>query len=356
MSRWIIRQTLLRRAGFLLDVDLDLPTTGTTVIFGPSGCGKTTLLRAIAGLEKSVRGAVHLGPTPLQDDDTGTFAPPHKRGMGVVFQSGGLLSHLDVRGNLDFARLRARKKDVNADELLALLDLQGLLTHRPHQLSGGQRQRVALARAVLSGPAALLLDEPFASLDRAARRGIYPYLDRLLRRYQLPTLHVTHDLEEAARLGSHLVLMSGGRVTQQGPLTETLIDFSSGLACGTEAWSVLEAEVVAGPDQDGMLETLWAGRRVWIPCDGEVPAGPVRIMVRARDVSLALSPAEGTSILNILPMTVDDIHRDQAARVIVRLEAEGGKLLAAVTVRSAHALGLKVGQTIYAQIKSQSLL
>lgn len=359
MTTWRLRQCLPRRGGFLLDVDLEIPAGGYTVVLGPSGCGKTTLLRTVAGLERQARGLVRLGTKVLQDDDAGIFLPAHRRGMGVVFQSGGLLPHLDVSGNLAFARRRARQRVADGAgllELLELLDLQTLQRHRPHELSGGQRQRVALARAVISGPDALLLDEPFASLDRPTRRGLYPYLDRLRRRFALPALHVTHDLEEAARLGTHLILLKEGKVGHHGPLARALVDFESGLATGPEAWSILEARVVSGPDADGLLELAWAGRRLWVAGD-ERPADPsIRVMARARDVSLALEAAADTSILNILPLTVEAVHHDAGRRVLVRLDGDGQKLLAAVTARSAQALALAPGRPVFAQIKSLSLL
>ncbi|PID80522.1 molybdenum ABC transporter ATP-binding protein [bacterium DOLZORAL124_64_63] len=356
MSVWRIRQQLTRRGGFTLDVDLEIPAGGYTVLHGPSGCGKTTLLRAVAGLEPAARGTLILGTRTLQDSARGLCLPAHRRGLGMVFQSGGLLPHLDVAGNLAFARKRAAHGQADGDELIGMLDLDPLLRRRPHELSGGQRQRVALARAVLAGPAALLLDEPFASLDRAARRAVLPYLERLARRFQLPCLHVTHDLEEAARLGSYLVLMADGRVTGHGPLDALLVDFHHGLGAGGEGWSVLEVLPLAGPDDDGLLRTVWQGLDLWVPAD-EAPAGrTLRLMIRARDVSLALRPATDSSILNILPLRVEKIHQGGGPRVMVRLERGGQRLLAAVTRRSVEALQLAEGQRVHAQIKSLSLL
>ena len=356
MSGWRLRQELKRRGGFSLDVDLELPADGYTVLYGPSGCGKTTLLRAVAGLEPSARGQVKLGARVMQDSAVGVFLPAHRRGLGTVFQSGGLLPHLDVAGNLEFARKRAAGEGVSRDELIAMLDLEDLLDRRAHELSGGQRQRVALARAVLSHPMALLLDEPFASLDRAARRAILPYLERLVARYQLPCLHVTHDLEEAARLGSYLALMADGRIVGHGPLERMLVDFTHGMGAGGEGWSVLEVCPLEGPDGDGLLRCAWQGLDVWVPADEKPTGDTLRLMIRARDVSLALHPATDTSILNILPLRVEKVHRGDGPRVMVRLERGDQRLLAAVTRRSAEALQLAEGREVHAQVKSLSLL
>jgi len=356
MSTWRIRQQLTRRQGFRLDVDLEIPAGGYSIVYGASGCGKTTLLRAVAGLEPGSHGEVRLGERILQDESAGLFLPAHRRALGMVFQSGGLLPHLDVAGNLEFARKRARQATADGDALIGMLDLGPLLRRRSHELSGGQRQRVALARAVLSNPAALLLDEPFASLDRAARRAIRPYLERLVRRYRLPCLHVTHDLEEAARLGSYLVLMDDGRITGHGPLDEMLGDFRHGLGGASEGWSMLEVNPLEGPDADGLLRTSWQGLDLWVPADAAPEGETLRLMVRSRDVSLALHPATDTSILNILPLRVEAIHQGPGPRVTVRLERGNQRLLAAVTRRSAEALQLEEGRRVHAQIKSLSLL
>ncbi len=351
---WSVRLELRRSTGFTLDVELDQPLDGFTVLFGPSGCGKTTLLRSIAGLEQQARGRVVLEGRVLQDQENGTWLPPHRRRLGMVFQSGALFPHLSVAGNLDFAG----KATAGArDEVIAMLELAPLLERSVDNLSGGERQRVALGRALLADPNGLLLDEPLASLDRPGRRAIYPFLDRLHRQFARPTLHVTHELEEAARLGDHLVLMAGGRVTARGPLQQVLTDETAGLATGTEACAVLPARVLAGPDRDGLLRLEGPGCDLWSPARPEVETGrQVRLLVRARDVSLALSPARDSSILNVVPAVVDAIWGDGPARVIVRLAAGEQRLLAAVTRRSLEALQLEAGKGVFAQVKSVALL
>ena len=155
----------LEQGAFNLDVDMQLPDAGVSVLFGPSGCGKTTLLRCLAGLQRARLGRLVVAGQVWQDDRV--FLPPHRRSVGMVFQDASLFPHLTVQGNLDYGLKRAASGASRRalDEAVQLLGIGALLQRRPHGLSGGERQRVAIARALAVGPSLLLMDEPLASLD-----------------------------------------------------------------------------------------------------------------------------------------------------------------------------------------------
>lgn len=210
----------LSREDFALDVRAELPGTGVTVLFGPSGSGKTTVLRCVAGLEPEVRGRVVVRGKTWMDREAGLSLPTHQRGVGYVFQEAALFPHLSVRGNLEFgwSRTPAGTARPPFDEVLELLGVGPLLDRPVPGLSGGERQRVAMARAVLAGPEVLLLDEPLASLDRASRDRIVPYLQRLREHLEVPLLYVTHDPVEGRRLADRVLLLERGeRVALGGP-------------------------------------------------------------------------------------------------------------------------------------------
>jgi molybdate transport system ATP-binding protein len=346
---------LARAGGFRLEVALTLPPRGCTTVQGPSGCGKTSLLRCVAGLERGARGHVGLGDVVWQDGRR--FVPPHARGIGYVFQDGALFPHLTAAENLAFARRRARRHGRGEPAgLVDLLALGPLLERRPDRLSGGERQRVSLARALVSGPSLLLLDEPLASVDPGARGEILPYLERLIRRLELPVLHVTHDATEAARLADHLVVMRHGRAVAEGPLAAVLTSPPPGLASGLEAAAVLETRVEHRHGDDQLLTLGFCGGQLVVPDSGHAVGEAVRVRVMARDVSLTLAPTAASSILNTVPATVQALWEDGPARMMVRLAAGTTPLLAAVTRRSAHGLGLRPGQAVHAQVKSIALL
>ena len=200
------------------DVSFVAPSGGITTLLGPSGSGKSTVLRMVAGLEQPDSGQVLFG-----EEDV-TRLPAQKRGLGFVFQSYALFKHMNVRANVAFG-LGVRKvpKDERrrkVDELLSLVQLDGLGERYPAELSGGQRQRVAFARALAISPKVLLLDEPFGALDAQVRVELRDWLRRLHDEQHVTTLLVTHDQAEAMEVSDQVVVMHEGRVAQTGSVRE----------------------------------------------------------------------------------------------------------------------------------------
>jgi sulfate transport system ATP-binding protein len=195
-------------------VSVDVPNGSLTALLGPSGSGKSTLLRVIAGLEQPDTGQV------LLDGENVTGRAPQKRGVGFVFQHYAAFRHMTVYENVAFG-LRVRKhprREIRGrvEELLHLVQLEGLAKRYPAQLSGGQRQRMGLARALAVEPSVLLLDEPFGALDARVRKELRVWLRRLHDETHTTTLIVTHDQEEAMDVADQIVLMNHGRVEQVG--------------------------------------------------------------------------------------------------------------------------------------------
>jgi molybdate transport system ATP-binding protein len=187
-----------------------------TVLFGPSGAGKTQTLYAIAGLMRPERGTIRIGDAMLFDSARKIDLPPHRRGIGYVFQDYALFPHLNVLQNVAFATSRGavlnpRSAPAEVYALLARFALGKLATSYPHQLSGGQRQRVALARALAAKPRLLLLDEPFAALDAPLRARLRDELLAVRAQFGVPMVVITHDPDDVAALGGHVVQIENGR-------------------------------------------------------------------------------------------------------------------------------------------------
>lgn len=351
----------VEQGSFTLDVDVNLPGRGVSAIFGHSGSGKTTLLRCLAGLARPKDGRLCVNGEVWLDTANGIFLPTHKRPLGYVFQEASLFPHLTVAGNLRYGmnRVAPATRRVELSQAAGLLGIGHLLERMPAGLSGGERQRVGIARALLTSPRLLLLDEPLASLDQKRKLEILPYLERLHDELDIPILYVSHAPEEVARLADHLVLLDQGRAVASGPITDTLARLDLPVAMEDDASVVIQG-VVAGHDAHyGLLTLDLPGARVSLRVvHAALPAGkPMRIVVRARDVSLASSAAEDTSVLNVLPATVVEIESaPDPSRVMVRLDVDGTPLLSRITRYSRDRLGLVVGKRVWAQVKAVSLL
>ena len=336
-----------RRAGeFELDVEL-VAGGGVTALYGPSGAGKTTLARCAAGLARPDAGRIALGGRVLFDGSTATDVATHRRGIGYVFQEPRLFPHLDVARNLTFGAPRG----ADPGPVAARLGIGRLLPRRIAALSGGEAARVAIGRALLRDPALLILDEPLAALDAARRADLLPWLEGL-RDAGVPILYISHAIEEVARLADTLVLLRDGRVERAGPVAELLADPATAALLGpSQAGAILEGRVVAVADGLASVETA-AGPLV-------VPGGTLgawmRLRIRAEDVIVATEAPRGLSALNVLPATIEAAQGGHGPGVMLRLRAGQGVLLARVTRRSAAALDLVPGRTVWAVVKTSGV-
>ncbi|MBG0789894.1 MAG: ATP-binding cassette domain-containing protein [Desulfovibrionaceae bacterium] len=182
-----------------------------TAIVGPSGAGKTTLVRLIAGLDAPDHGTISLNGVAWTDIDARNFVPTHKRKIGLVFQEFPLFPHLTVRQNIGFGA----PDDSQIVPLMETFGIGRLADRRPDSISGGERQRTAFCQALARCPDLLLLDEPFSALDVETRSFLRALLADLKPKLGIPIIHVTHDLEEAERLGNRIVALENGRIAPE---------------------------------------------------------------------------------------------------------------------------------------------
>ena len=310
-----VRRVTKRFDDFLAldDVSVEVATGSLTALLGPSGSGKSTLLRIVAGLETADLGSVFI------DDKDVTGRPPQGRGVGFVFQHYAAFKHMTVYDNVAFGlKIRKRPKaeiEERVNQLLKLVQLEGLTKRYPAQLSGGQRQRMGLARALAIDPAVLLLDEPFGALDARVRAELREWLRRLHDETHTTTVIVTHDQEEAMEVADEVAVMSNGRIEQVGS----------------------PRDVYENPANEFVMSFVGEAHRV----DGT--------LVRPHDLELTLQPngtTRNATIERIVHFGFDvriDLVRDDDERLSVQ-----------ITRDHAEQLGLTSGQVVHVRPTRQT--
>lgn len=206
-----------RLASFILAPDFSCEAEPLAIL-GPSGAGKSMTLRCIAGLERPDEGSIRLNGRTLFDSNTGINLPARQRGIGLLFQNYALFPHLTVIQNVVFGaqQIPRGELDARAQQQITDVHLEGLEHRLPRELSGGEQQRAALARALATDPKALLLDEPLSALDTYLRSKIEQQLITTLAQFRKPALYVTHNIEEAYRVSTKLVVLAKGEVVANG--------------------------------------------------------------------------------------------------------------------------------------------
>ncbi|MQA28822.1 MAG: molybdenum ABC transporter ATP-binding protein [Luteitalea sp.] len=359
MASRTLSVTLRQHGPIPLDVGLTCDAGDVLAIFGPSGSGKTTVLRSIAGLYRPEHARVISGDDAWTDTASGFFAPAHRRAVGFVFQEYALFPHLTAVGNVVTAlghRPRAERRP-RAEHLLRVVHLSGHLDRRPAAMSGGERQRVALARALAREPAVLLLDEPFAAVDRGVRRHLQDQIDELRRTLDIPLILVTHDFDDVVRLATHLLVLQRGQTVAFGPLRSLMSrPDMTWLRDAVGLGSLLDAVVAREHPSRGLVELEFDGGALLVSQSSVTVGTRVRLRIPAREVILASRPPEGLSLHNVLSGTVSAIHAETAVdHVIVQIAVGGVLLLAEVTRDAIATLGIVVGMRLHALIKSVSI-
>ena len=297
MSVPITIEKLTKRFGdrTVLDgIDLNIAAGELFFLLGPSGCGKTTLLRAVAGLNEPDEGRILAGDRDL------TRVPPHRRDMGMVFQSYALWPHMTLRENVAFGlemravkRADVRKRALRALEMVKLADRANA---KPNELSGGQQQRVALARALVIEPQGLLLDEPLSNLDAKLRLEMRAEIRRICKEAGLTAIYVTHDQKEALSIADRLAILDQGRLLQIGTPQEVYTRPASRfVAQFIGETTFVEGRVKAA--RNGRVEVETAAGGWHAPGAGTFAAGDkVWLSIRPEAVQMHAERAEGANV------------------------------------------------------------
>jgi molybdate transport system ATP-binding protein len=318
------------------ELRLALEVERTVALVGPSGAGKSSVLRVIAGLAQPEAGCVKLGDEIWVDVDGRVCRAPEERRVGLVFQEYALFPHLTVRQNVAFGGKQ------RAGELLERFRISHLAAARPRELSGGERQRVALARALARDPGVLLLDEPLAALDAHTKGAVRVELEEQLRGFELPTLIVTHDYEDAVALSDTVGVLVEGKLRQLGSPEELVARPADPFVASFTGANLLRGH--AEPRENGLTSIrLETGEVVY---STDFAQGEVGVVVYPWDVSVGRAHVDGSAMNLLAGDIISVVQVGNRARVRI------GPLTAEVTTASAERLELVRGGTAYASFKA----
>jgi molybdate transport system ATP-binding protein len=346
-----------RQGEFVVDACFRSGRAAVTVLFGRSGAGKTSVVNMVAGLSCPDRGFIRLNGASLFDSAKRINLPPEKRRIGYIFQDGRLFPHMTVRRNLMYGMKLLAPPDrlIGFDQVVDLLGISHLLSHKPATLSGGEKQRVAIGRALLTSPRLLLMDEPLASLDQARKSEVMPFIGKLPAALSIPIIYVTHSVDEVLQLADDIVLMNCGKSVIGGNVPEVIQRAEFQDVFGRqEAFSVVSMVVKDHDASAGLTLLQGPAACLKLPLMNCATGEPVRVRIRARDVAIALESPSKISVQNILEGSIEGVDMINDFLVDVRLNV-GFTLLARLTTKAKNDLDLKVGRKVFALIKSVSI-
>jgi len=355
----VARDLAARQGDFRLEgVSFHIPPSAYGVVIGPAGSGKTTLLEALAGIVPLTGGTLHLAGADA------AHLRPEQRRVGLVYQHGYLFPHLSVQDNVAYGAT----DPAAVDEVVRRFDLAALRHRDVVSLSGGERQLVALARALARRPAILLLDEPFSALDPSRRTRTRREVRAIHREWQLTVLQVTHDFTEAGLLGDVAVLLDKGRVLQSGPPADVfrrpaspyIAEFlgAENVLAGTVRVLADAApdwiEGLRGETFGSMHAVEFTSGALTLYAVGPVPDGSTAYaVIRAEEVVISREP-HASSARNLFRGRIREVAL-LGAYARVTLDVAGVPLVAGLTSRSVHELGLREGDEAWATFKAMAV-
>jgi molybdate transport system ATP-binding protein len=344
-----------------LDVDFDCGAGELLAVVGPSGSGKTTVLRAIAGLHAAAEGTIRCQGETWLDSAGGIRLRVQQRRVGMLFQHYALFPHLTAADNIAIALPDSNGDDRarRARDLLSLMNMEGLERRYPAELSGGQQQRVALARALARDPSVLLLDEPFSAVDQQTRRKMMRELARLRRQFRMPTVLVTHDLEEARMLADRVSVLHHG-ATLQTAATDVLFTrpATAIVARLLGLDNILTGRVLRHDEAAGVTWLQWRGHELEAQFHGAfAPGAEVDWVIPAHNLILHRRdrPSRGERENPVRGQIEDFIPLGELASVTVRVEDGGDQLFLSLPTHVARRNGLEKGAEITVSMLAEAI-
>lgn len=335
---------------FTLDVNVQIPSRGLTVLFGASGCGKTTILHSIAGLVHS-SGQINISGKLWQDSEEKTFVKAYERSLGYVFQDAMLFETMNVEGNLKYAL--KNKEGANLEQMNDLIDrfsIRHLMKTQAEKLSGGEKQKVAIVRALMGTPDILLMDEPTASLDEKYKNIIHDYFLKLKGQLDIPILYVTHNVDEIMKLADSIGFIKDGKLHEILPIKQALGSLEK-TPLNDEGQSTILSGLASDFDEESYTSRVQVQELEFLIPKKFKKNEPVLLRIHSGDVSLSISKNQESSILNVFEMKVESFTLFESYVHVQMISLEGSlRLQSKITKKSFKALDIKINKNLFTQI------
>ena len=343
---------------FTLAIDQTLPLSGITAIFGYSGAGKTSLLRTIAGLEKSAVGKITYQQEVWLNSADKINIIPNKRHVGFVFQDNRLFPHLTVLENLQYAIKRKKQTNIAYKTIAGLTNIEALLSQYPDSLSGGEQQRVAIARAILNEPKLLLLDEPFSALDIRNKANLISLLHEINQQYQIPMLYVSHSLDDIQQLADNMLVIEHGKVSLFGNTADVIhqLNYRNIIRQQTSLALPINQPLTEQISQYGLMAVSLNNQDIYLtkPNFRLDNNALLHCFIAANDISISLTHVKNSSIVNNLLGKIKQITI-QENQALIKIHCFEQVFFAMISLYSLENLALVIEQQVYLQFKASSI-
>ena len=340
---------------FVLDCNVTF-NSRVSAIFGASGSGKTTLLNCISGMVIPDAGELSLSGHTYFSSTHNKNIPPEKRRFGYVFQDSLLFPHMNVLENIMYGYNLTddSHRQINPGQLIKLFNLQNILYQKAISLSGGERQKVALARTLATSPNLLLMDEPLASIDNKFRGTIIRHLKNIQKDLKIPMVYVSHSRSEILALTDDVFVLNDGKQIAQGKPSEILVHPQlEHITDYTTLENLLEAELISTDAINGLSEVKIGNVTMSIPPVNKHRGSLLTISIRSADIILSIVHPPLISARNIINGKITNIYH--VGHLILIYINIGTRIIVEITQSSLYDLDLKIEQTVYLIIKTNSI-
>ncbi len=348
-----------------LDFSYNAKITDKVVgIFGLSGSGKTTLMNLISGIETPESGKIEFNQITFFDKENKINKPINKRNIGIVFQENNLFPHLNIKKNLmySFPYLNGKECNIKFETVVSLLNIEHLLSKKPSQLSGGERQRVAIGRSLLAQPELLLMDEPFSNLDKDRRKQITSYLIKINKKFNIPLIIISHDLEDILKLTRSLLIVEDRKVKVQGNYLDIADSgVASNIISHKKYVNIIELQHYKY-DKNENLNSFYLNKnktQQFLRTNSQLFAEKenqnklCRLCVYPDDIALIGQPIQNSSVQNQLKGVIKKINMVEGS-CFITIDV-GIDLVAEITQSAVTHMQLNEGDTIYCLIKAKAI-